>query len=771
MDNLSENLEFIREFALESRDILDELNQLTDALGQMAAGTRDIDHDILDNALQNLQAMQGSAEFLGIDPIFRVTHALADCMDTCRQLNSLSRDVPGLYAKSLACLDDFLNQLAEKGRIQDADDKLDILLPQITGESQETIEEEPEPEVFSPVEPDDDLEFEDFEITITPAMLNTFVMEAIEQLEIAENSLLGLEKSLEDKELLDHAFRAVHTLKGNCGLFNYAELEKLGHHFESILEDFKAGKYRIDRKIITALLQVLDVIKATIDHLPDGGGSVQDLDHYLHLLTQCQAKGHVGNLVGKSEHSLLGEILVEAGFIEQEVLEMALSKQARPIGEILLEMNLIDDGQLGQALEIQKEWRRSRTDSKTRRSSVNRHIRVDLFKLDGLMNLVGELIIAENMVTNNPDLEGHVFENFKKAALDLNRISRELQDIAMSLRMIPIEATFTKMIRAVRDLSQKQGKLVEMETHGGDTEVDKNVVEQIAGPLLHLIRNAIDHGIEPPEQREREGKTKIAKIQLKAFHEGGEVVIEVHDDGRGIDAERVLAKAREKGLVGTNDHLDARSIINLIFEPGFSTAEQVTDISGRGVGMDVVRKNIELIKGRVFVDTALGQGTTFSIRIPLTLAIIEGMLVRVGEQLFTIPLLSIRESLHASTDALANMVDGSEMVKIRDVLLPVLRIHQLFGIESDYEALTDGILIVVDDKDERICMFVDEILGQYQTVIKGLDAFFGTVKGISGTSILSNGDISLILDIPGLIAHARRKSAEKSGVTAEGLYE
>jgi len=598
-------------------------------------------------------------------------------------------------------------------------------------------------------------DFPDFQITITPEMVATYIMEAEEQLEVTEASLLALEKNLNDAEALDSAFRGMHTFKGNSGLFNFTQLEKLGHEFEEILEGFKSGDRQVEHQGISLMLKVLDVLKATTHKLPEGDGHVDNCDTYLDLLKKYKASGQVSKATTvnlKGDATLVGEILIEMGALTREQLDRALNRQAEPLGEILCGMGSIKTTDLDQALAVQQQRRATKTETAVQRRSATQNIRVDLFKLDSLMNLVGELIIAENTVVNNPDLDDYELPHFRKAALQLNRISRDLQDISMSLRMVPIEATFHKMVRVVRDVSQKQNKQVQLVMDGEDTEVDKSVIEHMANPMLHLIRNAIDHGIESPEERERQGKERTGIVNLRAYHEGGQVVIQVSDNGGGIDRNRVIAKAREKGLI-TQQHefQNEQEVYNLLFEPGFSTASTVTDISGRGVGMDVVKKSIDGIKGRITIHSELGVGTTFAIRIPLTLAIIEGMLIRVGVQLFTVPLLSIRESLRTDLSAISKTIDGSEMVSIRKELVPVIRLHELFNTKADFTELTEGILIVVEHGTYQFCLLADEIIGQYQTVIKGLSEFFGMARGISGTSILSNGDISLILDIQGIV--------------------
>ncbi|MDM8522326.1 chemotaxis protein CheA [Desulfococcaceae bacterium HSG8] len=385
-------------------------------------------------------------------------------------------------------------------------------------------------------------------------------------------------------------------------------------------------------------------------------------------------------------------------------------------------------------------------------------IRVDLEKLDILINLVGELVIAESMVTNNPDLAGFELENFESSARNLRRIISDLQDVAMSMRMIPLSRTFKRMIRLVHVLSDKVGKKIELKLIGEETEVDKTVIEHITDPLLHIVRNSIDHGIEPPEGRKTAGKPENGTIIIEAKHEGGEVLISVSDDGQGIDREKIIAEGIEMGLLGDDAKtFDDQRIFGLIFEPGFSTNKKVTEVSGRGVGLDVVKRNLDKLKGRADIRSILGNGVSIVLRIPLTLAIIDGMIVRVGSASYTIPLLSIRESFRPDPDQVTVTMEGQEIVRIREDLIPVIRLHELYHISSDQRELDRGILINVSAGTKTVCLFADEIIGHHHTVVKGIPNYVASARGISGCTILGNGEISLILDVGNIIDIAENR--------------
>lgn len=380
-------------------------------------------------------------------------------------------------------------------------------------------------------------------------------------------------------------------------------------------------------------------------------------------------------------------------------------------------------------------------------------ISVNVAKMDMLMDLVGELVIAEAMVTQNPELQGLKFDKFYKSVRQLRKITGELQATVMSIRMVPLAATFCKMNRIVRDMVRRLNKQAELEIIGEDTEVDKNIIENIADPLMHLIRNAMDHGIESAQERLARGKPEAGSIRLEAKSAGGDVWIIIQDDGRGLDKEKILKKALERGLVKNEDTSLADSqIYSFILQPGFSTSDTVTEFSGRGVGMDVVAKNIEKIGGTIHVDSTEGKGTAISIRIPLTLAIIDGMNVRVGKSIYTIPIIAIQESFRLKDQHLIKDTDNNEMIMIRGECYPVLRLYERFQVEQAVQDLRDGIMIMVEADGKKICLLADSLLGQQQVVVKALPGYIKKTRGIVGCTLLGDGGVSLILDVAGLYA-------------------
>lgn len=380
-------------------------------------------------------------------------------------------------------------------------------------------------------------------------------------------------------------------------------------------------------------------------------------------------------------------------------------------------------------------------------------ISVNQLKLDHLMDLVGEIVTAESMVARNPDILGLRLDNFTKSVRELRKLTDELQDIVMSIRMVPLLGTFHKMDRIVRDMGKKLGKNAELITEGGETEVDKTINDAIVDPLMHMVRNSMDHAIETPEQRIALGKPEVGSIVLSAKNTGGEILITISDDGAGLDTEKLLAKAKSNGILQKPEAAySEKEIFNLILLPGFSTNTSVTEFSGRGVGMDVVKKNIDQVGGTIAISSEKGKGTTFTIKIPLTLAIVDGMNIAVGKTVFTLPITAIRQSFKVSDESqIIHNTDGTEMILLRGECYPIARLKRLFDIDAGCENITEGIMIQVDSNNSGYCLFADELLGEYQVVVKPFPVFLKKYnlknQGLSGCSVLGDGSISLILDV------------------------
>lgn len=469
---------------------------------------------------------------------------------------------------------------------------------------------------------------------------------------------------------------------------------------------------------------------------------------------------------GKVAAKKLGEILVEKGFVKQYQLDEVLDWQKKnncnkKIGELLLEKKLVTRQQIEEVVLEQKAQMQAAKQQDTRATASNKKaasestVKVTTERLDALINMVGEMVIAQAMVSQ--DLAGHRKSNqrLERNARHLEKITRDLQELSMSTRMVPVQGVFQKMARLVRDLSRKSGKQIEFEMIGSETELDRNVVEEIADPLVHMVRNSIDHGVEPPDDRVKVGKSPTGKVVLSAYHKGGNIVIEIKDDGKGLDRDRILKKAIENGVVREDAELSDQEVYRLIFHAGLSTAEKVTDISGRGVGMDVVRKNIESLRGRIEIESVLGRGTTFSIQLPLTLAVIEGQLVTVGAERYIIPTASIEQNLRPVPKQISTVQGGrGEMMMVRGELIPLIRLYKLFNLKPNITNPCESLVVIVTDGLQRCCIQVDDLLGQQQVVIKSLGDYLGSIQGVSGGAIMGDGNVSLILDVPGLLSLA-----------------
>ncbi|MBB5196506.1 chemotaxis protein CheA [Anaerocolumna cellulosilytica] len=399
---------------------------------------------------------------------------------------------------------------------------------------------------------------------------------------------------------------------------------------------------------------------------------------------------------------------------------------------------------------------KERTDKESRPANVQQSIiSVNVAKLDKLMDLVGEMVIAEAMVVQNSDLKGLVLDNFYKAARQLNKITDEIQDTVMSIRMVPLAATFHKMQRVVRDMCKKLGKEVTLSIQGEDTEVDKNIIEHISDPLMHLVRNALDHGIELPEERMAKGKEAAGTLTLEAKNAGSDVVVIVRDDGKGLSREKIIGKAKENGLLvkGEAEYTD-KEVYGLIFLPGFSTKEKVSEFSGRGVGMDVVVKNIEVVGGSVSVDSSADKGSAITLKIPLTLAIIDGMNIKVGEACYTLPTISVKEFFRPMEKDIITDPQGNEIIMVRGQCYPILRLYEVFKVNNAHKSYEEGVIIMIEQEEKTVCIFADELLGQQQVVVKALPEYIRRIRkinGLSGCTLLGDGNISLILDIAGIV--------------------
>lgn len=536
-----------------------------------------------------------------------------------------------------------------------------------------------------------------------PELIGDFVNEAAEHLATIESQILILEQDPTAADPLHAAFRGFHTIKGLAGFLDLGDIRAVSHEVETLLDRARNQQLLLTPAIIDVVLESADYLKRAIAWVQGG------------LQGTAGAAPPFDDLVRKVRDALEGK---------QTVPRAAQPEAAR------------------------SEPARAETKPDAGGSFS---LRVDAGKLDYMMDMVGELVIAQSLVTHDSGIASIESGPLQRNLQQLGRITAEVQRVAMSMRMTPVSTLFGRMNRLVRDLTRKNGKKVRLELAGEETELDKTIIEQLADPLMHMVRNSLDHGIEGPRERAEAGKPAEGLLRLSASHQAGHILMEITDDGRGLSTEKILQKARQRGLVPEGQNFSDQEIYFLIFEPGFSTAEVVTDVSGRGVGMDVVRRQIMGLRGRIEIQTAQGRGTTFLLRLPLTLAIIDGLIVGVGAERFILPINSVREMLRPAVDMLFTVEGRAEMAMVRGELLPIVRLDRRFAIPGARQSPSEALFVVAEAQGRRFCLLVDEMLGKQEVVIKSLGDTFRQVSGISGGAILGDGRVGLILDVSGVL--------------------
>ncbi len=571
-------------------------------------------------------------------------------------------------------------------------------------------------------------------------LFREFHGEALELLQNIEQGVLVLEVNPADADTINSIFRAFHTLKGGAGLLHLDALRELAHDLESLLDAVRRSELHLNAEIINLILAGGDALKHFTREIGDQLQGVQPGDaivvptRQLRQRVRAALKGEAAAPPAQPQATPPTSPATELTRFESLALAPAAPATAP-----------------GAAATPESAPAKAPVDSTAKSESAAGFVKLDTRKLDNLVDLVGELVIAQSMVVQDPEVQRLSNRHLARTLRQLSRITTELQRTAMSLRMVPIRRTFQKMTRLVRDLAAQQQKQVQLVAEGEETELDRNIVEELSDPLIHMIRNSIDHGLESPAAREAQGKPALGTIRLSASHQRGGIVIEIQDDGKGLDRDRILAKARERGLIKPDTTLTDEETFALIFAPGFSTAETVTDVSGRGVGMDVVRRNIEKLRGKIEIRSVAGQGTTFTIVLPLTLAIIDGMLVGVGDDRYIIPTLAVRESFRPRPGMVTTVHERGEVVSVRGRLTPLLRLGQHLG--TPYRAVdpTQGIIVVVESGDAARGILVDELIGKQEVVIKNLGETFRKQDLLAGAAILGDGRVGLILDVDTLV--------------------
>ncbi len=786
MDDMFDEL--IEEFIAECSDMIEEIEaQLVSA--------DSLNQDIANGLFRPIHSLKGSSASLGFQNVANAVHGAENLLSFFQKGDYESTNEKYLafflkffdfIRKSFLILNEEKNDATCEEDSKEIIEEAKVLINSLTsGEDDDEAKEpvataEPEPEVKKDddepqyIEDDPNETFDDDEdemdfpaIEIDQEMIESFVAESRDIFGIVEEKLLALSKNPNDLPPLDEAFRQIHSFKGNCGIFSLPDLEKLSHRMENVLQELLANKIPSEAKVYDSILPIVDILKESVEDFTNTGkaSDIIGLDLYLEVLDGLLQK--TDSIVDAS-----ADIKLVDDTEDKEVEEIPVKKESETKPEpkkepkaeapkkVIAKPKEETPAAPKKTPPAPKKAPPAKLPAKKKDVSLTpikrQDIRVDISKLDILNNLVGELVTVKTMVQEHLRLLSQGEEVDKTFRL-LNRVTTDLQDISMSIRMIPIAGLFKKMIRIVHDISIKSGKKINFTFKGEDTEIDKTVIEKVSDPLVHMIRNAVDHGVESPEMREKIGKTLIGNVTLEARNEASEIWIILKDDGQGLNKEAIKEKLLLQELV-TEEELETlpdSEIFAFIFNAGFSTAKKVTDVSGRGVGMDVVKTNINDIKGRIDINSIEGTGTTFTIKIPLTLAIIQGMMLEVGNTKYSIPIEVVKESVKIDKLKLTHPMEDQELVNIRGDMLPVLRLSKLHHIANAVEKVEDGILVIVENRGQKIALLIDRLIGQYETVVKPLPKYFKNIKGVSGCSILGNGDTSLILDVVTLIELAR----------------
>lgn len=715
--------------------------------------------NLVQNGAEGLRALRrqvhtwkGEAGIIGADDLAKSLHAIEDALDQVKpeQYQAVTDgmlELKDLVANSFACLKQNKPAGFDTKQVLNVLDGTAVPVaapaPQIPEPAPIVTVEQP---ATQPAElPNTSNGFFTIQDGVDVELVGEFRTESEEHFANIEVGLMNLENDPSDADSVNNVFRAFHTVKGVASFVGVSYITELAHKAENLLDRVRKGTLVPDGPFVDLVFESMDLLRRMVQNLSNAiaEGRYAIPPNYVSLLHRLE---HPEELAGA---------------------QRAADKPAKPevvMAEQAAEVHNEQPAELPQTSfsapeQASQREASAKSEGAAPSQTTDATVKVNMSRLDNLINMVGELVIAQAMVGQDPDILRSTNRKLTQNVAQLAKITRSLQELALSMRMVPVKATFQKMARLVRDVARKSNKLVEFEMTGDETELDRNVVEAIADPLVHMVRNAVDHGIEPADVRQQNGKPRFGTVTLSAAHEGGSVVITLRDDGRGLNRDKIIAKAIERGLVEPTAQLTDRDIYSLIFLPGFSTADKITDVSGRGVGMDVVRTNIEKLRGSVEIDSVAGQGSVFRIRLPLTLAIIDGMVMRVGSQRFIIPTITITESFRPLPKDIVTVHGRGEMVSLRGHLLPVCRLHSVFDVQDAELHSSNCIMIVAEAKANRVAIMADALLGQQQVVIKSLGKLFDGMDGVAGCAILGDGRISLILDIEGLLTVSRQSAS------------
>ncbi|CAM2011163.1 chemotaxis protein CheA [Acanthopleuribacter pedis] len=729
----------IHDFLSEADEILDRLDlvliEMEDLFNEN--GHEDETMERIHGLFRGVHTIKGVAGSLGFNQFVVVTHEGEALLDALRKDKiALSSSHIVLFFDLAKLLRTMLTTLKDTG--EDGGHEEEIQAMALT--LHKALSGPPQ----APANPTEGPPAEAFTFVPTgEAKLSEIPTHAEALIQILQNTREGVENEKQWEKLQQLALQLDHHASKSPS----PEIRLLVHRLAQAAKKVGRLNHEASQNMVGIMFRALQSLLETVRCTKPTESHYEMLARQESLLSRLINRGEAAG-----ENVFLGKILVEDGFISQATLDQALSKQGQPLGRILMDMKALSETDLRKALKVQRN-RKKQGDASTGDTRQNeRQVRVHVEKLERLGNLVGELVISENALIHHPSLKSSDAEDLRRATIQMSQLIRELQEISMSLRMVPVLATFQKLKLVARETSRQLNKKVNVVLGGTDVELDRTILDHLYQPLVHMVRNAVDHGIETPAKRTENGKPEVGTFTISAHQSGGEIHILLEDDGGGINPEIILNKAKETGVLPEPAPTRPGDIFALIFRPGFSTSEKVTNISGRGVGMDVVHRAITGLNGNVDIESELGRFSRFRIRIPLTLSIIEGMLVRVGDLHLTIPIPAVRETMVCKKDQFVPDIDRNTMLLIRGELVPTIPLGTLFGVKDEAACYESGLVIVVYSSHGCRGLLVDRVIGQQQTVIKSVPTYLGKLPWVSGFSVLSTGAISQVLDSERIIS-------------------
>lgn len=776
IDDLDDLEEIIQDFIVEAGELIEQLDQ---DLITLEKNPKDL--ELLDQIFRAFHSIKGNAAFMGFEKLTEFTHQTENVLDKLRSEEMfVTEAVMDLILEAVDVMKDLMDNLRNEEAVsiesivsrlkecmntpqKEAEDELDTLVIKAK-EITDASEEKPE---SSPTEIEEEIPAQEMVIELKEAdsisvtdeydeeeleeIIQDFTIEAGELIEQLDQDLIKLEENPHNLELVDSIFRAFHTIKGNASFIGFQKLTNFTHQTENVLDKLRSGDMLVTETVMDLILEAVDIMKLLMENLRNEEAvDVTETMGKLKELLEGGSSEQIAALLLSQD-----SVTVETSSTPAEP-ESAPEPPGPPVNPVA---EATPPPQKAPPTPKQKK------PEQKKRSLEEQTIRVDVERLDALMNLAGELVIAKNRLQQFNSLfeENHAEDSDLADSLRIttgmiNFVTSQFQEVVMKTRMLPIKKIFSRIPRMVRDLSRETGKKVRLVMEGEETELDKSVLEHIGDPLVHIIRNAVDHGLETPETRRASGKKPEGSLKLIAYSEGNYIIILIQDDGKGINSDIILKKAIEKGITTPEEGnlLNEREKLDFLFAPGFSTAETVTDISGRGVGMNVVKENIEKLDGLIDIKTKVGEGSIFKIQLPLTMAIVPALLVKTGESVFAIPLANVLETLVISKEDIYT-IDQKEVIHLRDRILSLVHLRNLLQLEGVTEEREKYYVIILGIAEQRIGLLVDKLLGQEEVVIKTLGPFFSDINIIAGATIMGDGSVVLILDVASIINEMNRK--------------